>query len=135
MTKLIKEAKRFQELAGINEVKIQPQVFLPMTTQEEDEDGDTYTIFNWDNIFKNIRLYKNIIAKKLNINDKDTLRKVLYMYVNDGLVEMEHQGEGYLYDDIDFDGFLEDISLSTDMNDLNSFVEDGIYTMKDIFGN
>jgi hypothetical protein len=65
MTKLIKEAKRFQELAGINEVKIQPNTPLENIFKEYVKEAETQ-LKNFDEDEQDeIQQYINEIDKNI----------------------------------------------------------------------
>ena len=111
-----------------------PNPFLPIVSYDEFEE---HPVFDWDNIFKNIRRYKKEIAKVLNISDENQLRKYILYYVNWGLQEMEHQGEVEVYKDITLEDFLKDIKSSIEIEheeaDMDEYIA-GDYTIEDIFG-
>jgi len=47
----------------LKEITLQPLSFLPMVNLKND--GDEYYVFNYENIIKNLKGFKHIIAKHL----------------------------------------------------------------------
>jgi hypothetical protein len=90
----------------LKEITLQPLSFLPMVNLKND--GDEYYVFNYENIIKNLKGFKHIIAKHLGIPISPELNNFLAYYVNE-LQEMEHAGETDVYADITFQEFLDDI--------------------------
>ncbi len=90
----------------LKEITLQPLSFLPMVDLKND--GDEYYVFNYENIIKNLKGFKHIIAKHLGIPISPELNNFLAYYVNE-LQEMEHAGETDVYADITFQEFLDDI--------------------------
>jgi uncharacterized protein YkuJ len=65
MKKQINEIKRMQQLAGlINESTLnEDNGLLPMTKSEE-EDGEKVVSIDYNNVVKNIKNHKSLIAKR-----------------------------------------------------------------------
>ena len=108
----ISEAQRLQKLAGIiSEAKVVPAStnnLLPMLTSDSTEES---AVVDYNNLAKNIKMFKPLIAKKLKSYslDKDTLDRFLINYANN-YIETEHVGEAYnaLYN-ITLQEWLDDI--------------------------
>jgi hypothetical protein len=83
-----------------------------------DCDGDDCSM-NYENIIKNLKNFKPKIANMLGLpSNSPELNEFLAGYVNDGLAEMEHAGEGDLYENMSLDEWLEDIKLTYDDRDV-----------------
>ena len=93
----ITEAARMQKLAGIiSEAKVVPAStnnLFPMLTSDSTEES---AVVDYNNLAKNIKMFKPLIAKKLQSYslDKDTLDRFLINYANN-YIEIEHVGEAY----------------------------------------
>ena len=97
-----------------------------------DENGDVS--IDYDNVVKNIKKHKSLIANRLNIDNINNLNEFLVFYIN-ALQEIEHQGEQDLYTDITLEELIEDIEglySGSEKEEWKSNPNFDIVTVKDI---
>ena len=100
--------QEFNKADVIKEIKVQPLSFLPMVDLKTDNDGDEYYSLNYENVLKNLKGFKRIIATHLGIPISPELNNFLAFYISQ-LQEMEHAGETDSYADMTFQELLDDI--------------------------
>jgi hypothetical protein len=126
----VEEYKKF----GIQEIKVQPSILLPMVDLETGNDGDEHYVLNYENVLKNLKGFKHIIAKHLGVPVSPELNNFLVFYISQ-LQEMEHQGEEEVYANITFQEFLNDIKSVYEYSSPEDWVYDpnyDIYSAEDL---
>jgi len=120
----VEEYKKF----GIQEIKVQPLSFLPMVDLKTDNDGDEYYSLNYENVLKNLKGFKHIIAKHLDVPISPELNTFLAFYISQ-LQEMEHVGETDSYADMTLQELLDDIKSVHEDTSPEEWVHDPNYDM------
>jgi len=92
--------QEFNKADVIKEIKVQPLSFLPI--------ANTDNTLNYENIIKNLKSFKSLIARHLGVPVTPELNDFLVYYVGE-LQGMEYAGEADLYLDMTLEEFLDDI--------------------------
>jgi hypothetical protein len=120
--------QEFNKADVIKEIKVQPLSFLPMVDLKTDNDGDEYYSLNYENVLKNLKGFKHIIAKHLGVPISPELNTFLAFYISQ-LQEMEHVGETDSYADMTLQELLDDIKSVHEDTSPEEWVHDPNYDM------